>query len=55
MEDQHVAIRVVEEAHTAHAGVDRLAEELDPARLQFVPRGVDRINAKRNSGRVGKE
>jgi hypothetical protein len=29
MQDEHVAVRVVEERHVAHPGVERLAEEFD--------------------------
>jgi hypothetical protein len=48
MQDQDVAVGVVQEAHQAHAGVDRGAEEVDPRRLEAGPGLRHVVDAERD-------
>src|SRR5215207_4098630 len=42
-----VAVRVAEERHVAHAGVERVAVELDTLRLELCARRSDVVDAQR--------
>src|ERR1041385_3087059 len=47
VQHQVVAVRVVEERHVTHAGVERVAEELDALRLEVCARGLDVLDVER--------
>ena len=55
MQDQHVAVRVVQEGHEADTGVDGLAEELDPGLLELPTRRGYVGDTQRDPGRGGLE
>src|SRR5919198_6452698 len=52
VENDDIAVGVLEEAHVADAGVERVAEELDAFRLEFSPRLGDVGDADSEAGLV---
>src|SRR5690348_4460721 len=55
MQDQDVAVRVLEVRHMADAGIDRLAEELDALARQLGARRFDVVDAQRDRAAVRRE
>src|SRR5205823_14430229 len=55
MQHQRVPVWVLENGHVADAAVHRLAEELDPLRLEPSARLVDAIDVERDRVRVAVE
>src|SRR4051794_19996309 len=55
MDEQRVAVGIMEEGHVADAGVHGLAAELDSARLQLGPRGLHVLHVQGDGMPAGLE